>query len=184
MARVDRMISPSEQIHLVTREHGVVLVRPFMRATLAILLFGGGAYELAGSPVPAVLRWAAAMLAGVVVAISLLGLLRRVSRWNARRLVVTDRRVLLTSGLLARRVSAVPLHALDDLQIHVSGAGRILRYGCIVANANGRRGPLFGLRRLPDPDLVFALLLGLDDEVWDDAPEPAPLGGRHAFSGA
>jgi PH (Pleckstrin Homology) domain-containing protein len=183
MSRVDRLVSSSERIHLVTREHGVVLLRPFLRSTLAVLLFGGGAYELAGSPAPAPVRWAAALLAGVVVAISMLGLLRRVSRWNARRLVVTDRRVLLTSGLLARRVSAVPLHALDDLQIHVSGAGRLLRYGCVVTSANGRRGPLFGLRRLPDPDLVFALLLGLDEEEWDDAPEPAPLGGRHAFSG-
>ena len=38
MARVDRLISPSERIHLITREHGVVLVRPFLRATVVILL--------------------------------------------------------------------------------------------------------------------------------------------------
>jgi hypothetical protein len=185
MARVDRLVSPSERIQLITREHGVVLVRPFLRATLAIVLFGGAAYELAGTSAPGPLRWATALLAGAIVAIALLGLTRRVSRWNARRLVVTDRRVLLTSGLLSRRVSAMPLHALDDLQIHVSGLGRVLRYGCVVASAHGRRGPLFGLRRLPDPDLVFALLLGLEeDEDWDDMPEPSPLGDRHAFSGA
>ncbi len=163
----------------------MVLVRPFLRATVVILLFGGGAYELAGSPAPAPIRWAAALLAAAIVAMSLLGLTRRVSRWNARRLVVTDRRVLLTQGLLSRRVSALPLHVLDDLQVHVSGLGRVLRYGCVVANAHGRRGPLFGLRRLPDPDLVFALLLGLDeDDGWDDLPEPSPAGGRHAYSGA
>jgi hypothetical protein len=185
MPRVDRLLSPSERIHLVTREHGVVLVRPFLRAAFVIVLFGGGAYELAGSPAPGPVRWAAALAAGTIVALSLLGLTRRVSRWNARRLVVTDRRVLLTSGLLSRRVSALPLHVLDDLQIHVSGTGRLLRYGCVVANAHGRRGPLFGLRRLPDPDLIFALLLGLDeDEDWDDLPEPSPAGGRHAYSGA
>jgi Bacterial PH domain len=183
MPRVDRLISPSERIHLITREHGIVLVRPFLRATVVILLFGGGAYELAGSPAPGPVRWAAALLAAAIVGLSLFGLARRVSRWNARRLVVTDRRVLLTSGLLSRRVSALPLHVLDDLQIHVSGMGRLLRYGCVVANAHGRRGPLFGLRRLPDPDLVFALLLGLDeDEEWDDLPEPSPVGGRRALS--
>jgi len=184
MARVDRLISPSERIHLITREHGVVLVRPFVRATVVIVLFGGGAYELAGSPAPGPVRWSAALLAAAIVGLSLLGLTRRVSRWNARRLVITDRRVLLTSGMLSRRVSALPLHVLDDLQIHVSGMGRVLRYGCVIANAHGRRGPLFGLRRLPDPDLVFALLLGLDeDDGWDEL-EPSPAGGRHAFSGA
>ena len=143
MPRVDRLISPSERIHLITREHGIVLVRPFLRATVVILLFGGGAYELAGSPAPGPVRWAAALLAAAIVGLSLFGLTRRVSRWNARRLVVTDRRVLLTSGLLSRRVSALPLHVLDDLQIHVSGMGRLLRYGCVVANAHGRRGPGF-----------------------------------------
>jgi hypothetical protein len=181
MPRLERLVSPSEQIHLVSREHGVVLLRPFMRSSLAVLLFGGGAYELTGAPIPSLLRWAAAMVAGVVVSISLLGLLRRVSRWNARRLVVTDRRVMLTSGMLSRRTTSVPLHALHDLQIHVTGAGRMLHYGCVIANANGRRGPLLGLRRLPDPDLVFALLLGLEDE-YGDQPEPPRVRRRQAMS--
>jgi hypothetical protein len=36
---------------------------------------------------------------------------------------------------------------------------------------------------VPDPDLVFALLLGLEeDEEWDDLPEPSPAGGRRALS--
>jgi hypothetical protein len=182
MPRLERLVSPSEQIHLVTREHGVVLLRPFLRSSLAVLLFGGGAYELTGAPIPSLLRWAAAMVAGVVVSISLLGLLRRVSRWNARRLVVTDRRVLLTSGTLSRRITSVPLHTLHDLQIHVSGAGRMLHYGCVIAHANGRRGPLLGLRRLPDPDLVYALLLGLGDE-YEDQPEPPRVRRRQALSG-
>jgi hypothetical protein len=182
MPRLERLVSPSEQIHLVTREHGVVLLRPFLRSSLAVLLFGGGAYELTGAPIPSLLRWAAAMVAGVVVSISLLGLLRRVSRWNARRLVVTDRRVLLTSGTLSRRITSMPLHTLHDLQIHVSGAGRVLHYGCVVAHANGRRGPLLGLRRLPDPDLVYALLLGLEDD-YEDQPEPPRVRRRQALTG-
>jgi hypothetical protein len=181
MPRLERLVSPSEQIHLVTREHGVVLLRPFLRSSLAVLLFGGGAYELTGAPIPSLLRWAAAMVAGVVVSISLLGLLRRVSRWNARRLVVTDRRVLLTSGTLSRRITSMPLHTLHDLQIHVSGAGRLLRYGCVIANTNGRHTPVFGLRRLPDPDLIFALLLGLEEAHVVD-PEPPDVRRRRAIA--
>jgi uncharacterized membrane protein YdbT with pleckstrin-like domain len=182
MARTDRLVSPSERIHLVTREHGVVLMRPFLRAGLAVLLFGGLALEASSSPLPAVVRWAVAVLAGVVVSLALVGLLRRVGRWNARRLVVTDRRVLLKSGTLSRRVTSVPLHALHDLQIHLSGAGRVLRYGAVIATANGSRGPLLGLRRLPEPDLVYALLLGLEDD-YEIQPEPPRLRSRRAFSG-
>lgn len=165
--RLASIVSHTERIHLVTREHGVVLFRPFCRSTLTVALFGGGAYELARSPVPSSLRWTAATLAGVIVTISLLGLLRRVLRWNRRRLVVTDRRVLMLSGTLSRRATAVSLDALHDLQIHVSGTGRMLRYGSVIVTTGGHRGPLLGLRRIPHPDLVFALLLGLEQ------PRPA-----------
>jgi membrane protein YdbS with pleckstrin-like domain len=183
MAHAERLVSPNERIHLITREHGVVLVRPFMRSSLAVLLFGGAAYELAQAPVPSAVRWAGAILAAAIVSISLLGLMRRVGRWNTRRLVVTDRRVLLMAGSLSRRATSVPLHSLHDLQISVSGAGRMLHYGTIVSTANGRRGPLLGLRRLPDPDLIFALLLGLETE-HEFEPHPPRMTRRRAFSGA
>jgi hypothetical protein len=105
--RLTSIVSPTERIHLVTREHGIVLLRPFFRSTLAVALFGGCALELAGSPAPSPLRWAVAIVAGVIVSISLLGLVRRVMRWNRRRLVVTDRRVLMLSGTFSRRATAV-----------------------------------------------------------------------------
>ena len=182
MARADRLVSPSERIHLVTREHGVVLLRPFLRSAIAVVLFGGLALEASSSSLPGMVRWAVAILAGVVVSLSLVGLLRRVGRWNHRRLVITDRRVLLRTGALSRRVTSVPLHTLYDLQIHLSGAGRVLRYGTVIATANGRRGPLLGLQRLPHPDLVYALLLGLEDE-YVSRPQPPPVRSRRAFSG-
>ena len=167
MPALSRLVSPSERIHLVTREHGVVLVRPFLRSSLAIVLFGGGALQLAGSPAPGPVRWSVALLALVVVIISLTGLVRRVARWHARRLIVTDERAMLVTGMLGRRVLSISLDGICDLSIGMSGPGRVLRYGRVEVNVNGRRGPLFGLRRLRDPDLVVALLLGLS--------EPAPV---------
>jgi PH (Pleckstrin Homology) domain-containing protein len=161
MPAVSRLVSPSESVHLVTREHGVVLVRPFLRSSLAIVLFGGGALEVAGSPAPAPVQWAAALLALFVVTISMTGLIRRVARWHSRRLIVTDERAILVTGMLGRRVLSIGLHGIRDLSIDMSGFGRVLRYGTVEVNVNGRRGPLFGLRRLRDPDLVTALMLGL-----------------------
>jgi uncharacterized membrane protein YdbT with pleckstrin-like domain len=174
--RLTSIVSPTERIHLVTREHGIVLLRPFFRSTLAVALFGGCALELAGSPVPAPLRWAVAIVAGVIVSISLLGLVRRVMRWNQRRLIVTDRRVLMLSGAFSRRATAVSLDALHDLQVHLSGTGRVLRYGSVIVTTGGHRGPLLGLRRIPHPDLVFALLLGLE--------QPRPVSQRSMLAGS
>src|SRR5436305_1212862 len=120
MARPDRLVSRSERIHLITREHGVVLLRPFLRAGLALVVGGLAALEASSSSLSGPIRWAVAGLAAAVVTVALLGLLRRIGRWHARRLIVTDRRVLLSSGSLSRRVSSVPLDALLDLQIHLS----------------------------------------------------------------
>ena len=145
MARAERLVSSQERIYLVTREHGVVLLRPFLRSALAVVLFGGAAFELAGAPVPSAVRWAGAMVAAAVVSISMLGLMRRVGRWNARKLVVTDRRVLLALGHACRDGSRPSRWTTCyDLQIHVSGIGRLLRYGCVIANTNGRRAPAAG----------------------------------------
>jgi hypothetical protein len=172
MTSASRLVAADERIHLVTREHGVVLLRPFLRAALAIGLFGGGAYEVSGSPAPGPVRWAAAVLALVVVTISMTGLVRRVLRWHTRRLVVTDHRAILVAGFLRRRIASVSLDGISDLSIGMSGPGRVLRYGTVQIAANGRRGALFGLRRLPDPDLVMALLLGLSEP-------PRGHGSRH-----
>jgi hypothetical protein len=160
MASLRRLVLPSERIHLVTREHGVVLVRPFLRSSLAIGLFGGGALEVSGSPAPAPIRWAAALLALVVVTISLTGLVRRVARWHARKLIVTDQRAIFVNGMLRRRIVSIGLDRIDELSIRMPGFGRVLRYGTVEIAVNGRRGALFGLRRLRAPDLVAALLLG------------------------
>jgi hypothetical protein len=40
----------------------------------------------------------------------------------------------------------------------------MLHYGGVVVGSGGRRGLLFGLRRLPDPDLLLGLLLGLSED--------------------
>ena len=49
------------------------------------------------------------------------------------------------------------------------------------ANSNGRRAPLLGLRRLPDPDLIFALLLGLDQAHLVE-PDPPSVRRRRAIA--
>ena len=58
----------------------------------------------------------------------------------------------------------------------------MLHYGGVVVGTGGRRSLLFGLRRLPDPDLLLGLLLGLAEERAEDrlrwappALTPAPL---------
>jgi Bacterial PH domain len=177
MPAIDRLLAPSERVHLVTREHGAVLAPAFLRTSAGLLGLAGVAYAAARAHFLGPARPAVAAGSGVLAVGLLLLLLRRLLAWHARRLVVTDRRALLVAGGLSRRVEVMPLDAIEAIEVRRSAVGRVLRYGGLVVTTRRRRGLLFGLERLPDPDLVFGLVLGLDDQIPAmprSAPSPPP----------
>ena len=169
MAPIDRLLAGNEHVHLVTREHEVVLVGPFLRACILLTACSYIAVRIAATGVPLPLRVLAVGVLGVLAMRTLTRLVRAVGRWQRRTLVVTDRRALLVHGGLSRRVAALPLEEIHDIEIVRARPGWILHYGGLVVSTGGRRDLMFGLRRLPDPDLLFGLLLGLADEL----PEPS-----------
>jgi hypothetical protein len=164
MAQIDRLLAPGEHVHLQSREHGVVLLGPFLRAAAILALAGAGAILAAGLALPAPVRLIPVLVAAVAAARALATLVRAVARWQRQVLVVTDRRAVLLAGGLGRRAAIVPLTAISDIEIVCPAAGRMLHYGGVVVGSGGRRGLLFGLRRLPDPDLLLGLLLGLSED--------------------
>lgn len=170
MAQIDRLLSPGERAHIACREHGIVLVAPFLRAAVVLGAAAVAAVLVAGLSAPAPVRLVPVLVAAAVAARALLRLVASVSRWQRRMLVITDRRAIFTSGRLAQKAAIVPLDAVDDIEIASSATGRALHYGGLVVCAGGRRGLLFGLRRMPDPDLLLALLVGLAED--DPAPRP------------
>ena len=169
MTPIDRLLARNEHVHLVTREHEVVLVGPFLRACILLTACSYIAVQIAATGVPLPLRVLAVGVLGLLAIRTLTRLVRAVGRWQRRTLVVTDRRALLVQGGLSRRVAALPLEEIHDIEIVRARPGWILHYGGLVVSTGGRRDLMFGLRRLPDPDLLFGLLLGLADEL----PEPS-----------
>jgi len=169
MAHIDRLLARDEHVHLVTREHEVVLVGPFLAACIVLTACAYTSVRVAASGVPLPLRVLCVGVLGVIAERALVRLARAVGRWQRRVLVVTDRRAILVHGGISRRVAALPLDAIHDLEIVRARPGRILHYGGLIVSTGGRRDLMFGLRRLPDPDLLFGLLLGLAD----DLPEPS-----------
>jgi membrane protein YdbS with pleckstrin-like domain len=174
MAQIDRLLAPDERVHLVSREHGIVLLWPFLRAAIVLALAAAAAIAAAGLDLPAAIRLVPVLAAASLSVGALLRVARVVARWQRRVLVVTDRRALLVAGGLGARAAIVPLQAIDHVEVLAPAAGRVLHYGGVVVGTDGRRGLLFGLRRLPDPDLLLGLLLGLAEEREDTRPRWAP----------
>ncbi len=172
MPPLERLLARDEHVHLATREHEVVLVGPFLRACIVLTACSYAAVRLAATGAPLPLRLLAVGILGVLALRALVRLTRAVGRWQRRVLVVTDRRALLLHGAISRRVAALPLDAIHDIEVIRARPRWMLHYGGLVVSTGGRRDLLFGLRRLPDPDLLLGLLLGLADELHEPSTPP------------
>jgi hypothetical protein len=168
MPPLERLLARDEHVHLVTREHEVALVGPFLRACILLTACLYAAVRIAGTGLPVPLRLLAVGILGILALRTLARLARTVGRWQRCVLVITDRRAILLHGAISRRVAALPLDAIHDIEVVRARPGWVIHYGGLVVSTGRCRDLLFGLRKLPDPDLLLGLLLGLAEEL----PEP------------
>jgi hypothetical protein len=116
-------LSSRERVLLESRQHGIVLGGSVVRA---LVLAGAGAGLLAlGWP------WSA----GGVVAMALAALvaLRAAWRWDRTKIVLTNERLSIVTGVLGRRTASVSLSSLGALEIEQTVWGRLFRYGTLIA---------------------------------------------------
>ena len=92
--------------------------------------------------------------------------------------MITNERILLVEGLIARRITALPLRLVIDTTYRRTIVGRILGYCNLELNLSGHPG-LRSLTRVPNADRVYALILRLlsgheDELVKEPEPHVAP----------
>jgi membrane protein YdbS with pleckstrin-like domain len=112
-----------EQVFLDARRHGIVLLRPLLKAGAAAT--AGAAGVVAGWPVSP---------AGVgLLALAALVAVRAVWRWDRTHVVLTSDKLFVVHGVVRRRAAAVHLARLGAVEIEQSLVGRVLGYGTICA---------------------------------------------------
>jgi len=169
MGTLVRYLTPGERLIYASRRHTVVLSNSLAVFVVSIVL----GFVVAGQSH----RWPAAHLGWVGAGIALLGTLFlawRAGHWALTRYVITNERILLIEGLIARRITALPLRLVIDTTYRRTIAGRILGYCNLELNLSGHPG-LRSLTRVPNADRVYALILrllsGHEDELLAE-PEP------------
>ena len=152
LAQVERYLLPSERPVITTRRHWVVVVEP-VATTAAGIGVAAWAADAIGDSFPLVVN--VLLLASVALVARLLWQLFEYRRdW----FVVTDERLLLTYGLLTRRVAIMPLTKVTDMSYNVSVVGRVLGYGEFVFESAGQDQALHTVNYLARSQELFSVL--------------------------
>ena len=172
-----------EEAVVATRRHWAVLIEPTAKSLPALLVGGWLLLLDAENQVTS-----SAGLIVLVGALLYLGL--RVAEWYMRHFIVSRRRVLLTSGVIVRTVTLLPLRRITDLTWKETLLGQVLGYGTFRFESAGQQQALSEITFLPRADRLYkqvsrllfssdwgAPASGGDDEGNPEPPQP-PRGGR------
>ncbi len=72
-------------------------------------------------------------------------------RWMSRKLVITDRRVYWTEGVLGKTERSVYLDQITDVRVEQGARGRAMGYGTVHIETGGRHDTEIVARDIKDP---------------------------------
>lgn len=155
--KVHRYLAGDEAAVVETRRHLGVLLKPaaaavaglVAAATIGFVTGPGSSDDFIDT------------LCGVAALVLVLRFGWRLWEWRADRLVVTDERILEISGILTRKVAAMPLSRVTDMTYRRTIAGRLFGFGELIVESAGQDQALGRIRYIPDPDRFYRTLTSL-----------------------
>jgi uncharacterized membrane protein YdbT with pleckstrin-like domain len=155
MGYVDRNLVPGETLLYRTRHHWLVLLGPIIGGSsllvpgVALLAEAIAVRDSAGLVVgsstisPKVM----AITGAILVVAAIITFAYGVAKRNATEMAVTNRRVLIKTGMTSRRTLDLMLSRVESIGVEESAAGRMLGYGSVIVRGTGGT---------PEPFLMIA----------------------------
>ena len=138
MSYIDATLVPGEEVVYQTRLHWVVMLGHIL-FSLVLVIAGAGLFVYLRMQtgldmnLVRILIGFAALLAIVGVAAFIVGMARR----NATEMAVTTRRVVIKTGLAARKTIEMLLNKVEGIEVSESTGRKMLGYGTIVIIGTG-----------------------------------------------
>jgi uncharacterized membrane protein YdbT with pleckstrin-like domain len=170
-AAVNRYLLPNEQQVITVRRHPAVLIGPSVLALAGLLAAAVlTATVLHGNHVLVYAAWIGFLI--------LFGrMVWKAVNWAVDFFVVTSHRILLTSGVLTRRVAMMPLTKVTDMSFQRSFAGRLFGFGEFIVESAGQDQALRNIDHIPYPEQLYlevcGMLFGTDDQASQSETDSA-----------
>jgi uncharacterized membrane protein YdbT with pleckstrin-like domain len=137
MAFPEDILDSDEHVVRSMRPHWRRIAGPIVLTPIVVFLVTYLALKLDGDGAQKYLRWLV-LVAGLVVLVW--WCLRPYLVWLTTRYVLTDRRVLMRSGVLSKSGRDVPLTRVNDVSFKASLIERLFRSGTLTIESAGERG--------------------------------------------
>ena len=145
MSYAEKHLIAGETVQYETRLHWIVMVGHALIATVLALVgvsllitpwrvVNGGEASSAGA-----LRWAGVACVVVAAIFFGIGFVRR----SATEMAVTNKRVIVKSGLANRRTTELLLSRIESIAVEEPALGRLLGYGTVIVRGTGGTPEVF-----------------------------------------
>lgn len=132
MAYPQRLLSPGEKVETEFRPHWKVLIMPVGLLVLAIVVA-----IILGRTFDGVAAWAVPV---VVIVLGLVAGSKQWFNWLFTKYIITNERLIIREGLIARRGKEIPLERIDNVSFSQTVGERILRSGDLIIESAGEGG--------------------------------------------
>lgn len=136
MGKLERQLGDGEQIVIDLRPHWRRLVLPMAAVPVVV---GVTAFAIGVGPGGPVYDW---VIIGVAVVLLAWTSFLPYLRWRTTRYVVTNRRVVLRTGIITQTGRDVALYRLNDVHFENTIADRLTRSGDLIIESAGEQGQL------------------------------------------
>lgn len=144
----DEYLLDTERRVIRVRRHWACLLWDLFEAAGLLLGVVMVSYLLPqGSPLVQNVLW----YAGLIV---LMRFTYQILDWYVERIVVTDKRFLIATGIFTSKVAMMPITKVTDLTFERSVMGRVFGYGTLVVESAGQIQALNRIEHLPSPEQV------------------------------
>ena len=149
MAYPARLLSPGERVETEFRPHWKLLIWPVLILVVAIVIAVVLAINIDG-----LFGWV------LPLAVVLAGLLIPVKRWYLwlfTKFIITNERLIVRRGLIARQSKEIPFERIDNISFSQTVGERILRSGDLLLESTGEAGQS-RYSDIPHPEETQALI--------------------------
>lgn len=154
----DEYLLTTERRVIRMRRHWAVMLPYLAQTLLAMVILFALSYFVTGA---GTYVWLVQNVLWYAAFAVLLRFTYHLVEWWVERIVITDKRAMLTSGIFTTKVAMMPVGKITDLTYERTLLGRLLGYGTLIVESAGQIQALNRIEFLPRPEEVFDGISGL-----------------------